>query len=120
MNAINTKSTFLGRCKRCKTPRRIDAPEVSRERRQLGYGRTEVKVFRALPSGRKIEGAAHFFVPCETCAAAGVERHVCMTRLQGSKSEHVCGAKCRNSTGFVCECSCGGANHGVSVTLELA
>lgn len=28
--------------------------------------------------------------------------------------DHKCGAKCLNSKGHVCECSCGGANHGAS------
>ena len=27
-------------------------------------------------------------------------------------TEHKCGAKCVNSKGHVCECSCGGKNHG--------
>jgi len=115
----NTKSTFLGRCRRCKTPRRMDAPEVSRVTSQLGYGRTEIKVFRKLPSGRTIEGASRFYVPCEVCATQGAQRAIEMNRLLGRKSQHVCGAKCRNSTGFVCECSCQGANHGISVSLEV-
>lgn len=32
--------------------------------------------------------------------------------LKGRVTEHVCNAKCRASTGHVCECSCGGKNHG--------
>lgn len=32
--------------------------------------------------------------------------------IKGIKTEHVCGSKCTGSKGHVCECSCGGANHG--------
>ncbi len=28
-------------------------------------------------------------------------------------TKHKCGARCMSSTGHVCECSCGGQNHGV-------
>jgi len=27
-------------------------------------------------------------------------------------SQHKCDARCMNATGFLCECSCGGKNHG--------
>lgn len=41
-------------------------------------------------------------VPCKT-----------MNALVGKFSDkHVCGAKCLNSKGPSCECSCGGKNHG--------
>lgn len=34
-------------------------------------------------------------------------------RFTGRVSDkHTCGAKCRNSTGPSCTCSCGGHNHG--------
>jgi hypothetical protein len=117
---MNTADTFLGKCKRCKTPRRIKAPVARKYQAQLGYGRTEWKVFRALPSGRTIEGGSRFYVVCETCKEQGAQRMVEMNRIQGRKAEHKCGAKCLNSTGFVCECSCGGANHGCGVSLEQA
>lgn len=31
-------------------------------------------------------------------------------------ADHECGAKCLNSKGHVCECSCGGENHGKSAS----
>jgi hypothetical protein len=34
--------------------------------------------------------------------------------LKGRVNEHKCGAKCRTSRGHVCECSCGGKNHGTN------
>lgn len=35
-------------------------------------------------------------------------------RVQGHTTDHKCNAKCLASKGPVCECSCGGANHGSS------
>lgn len=32
--------------------------------------------------------------------------------VKGRKTETPCGAKCLSSKGHVCECSCGGKNHG--------
>ena len=34
--------------------------------------------------------------------------------LRGTTSDHACGARCMGSKGHVCECSCGGANHGTA------
>jgi hypothetical protein len=31
---------------------------------------------------------------------------------KSNPSNHKCGARCMNATGFQCECSCGGKNHG--------
>lgn len=33
---------------------------------------------------------------------------------KSNPSKHVCSAKCRNATGHVCECECGGKYHGVA------
>lgn len=33
-------------------------------------------------------------------------------RVTGRTSHKACGAKCTGATGFVCDCSCGGKNHG--------
>lgn len=45
------------------------------------------------------------------------ERCECGRRLQwkgikGHKNSTPCSVKCTHSKGFVCDCSCGGANHG--------
>ena len=32
---------------------------------------------------------------------------------KSNPSKHVCGAKCRQATGHVCECECGGKFHGI-------
>lgn len=37
------------------------------------------------------------------------------TRIEGHYNpKHVCSAKCMSATGGVCECSCGGENHGAN------
>lgn len=37
------------------------------------------------------------------------------TRIKGTKTDTACGQKCLHSKGHVCECSCGGANHGTGL-----
>ena len=40
-------------------------------------------------------------------------KHVWMRDVKGTyRAEKKCDARCLNSTGHVCECSCGGKNHG--------
>jgi hypothetical protein len=38
-----------------------------------------------------------------------IERRI---EFKSNPSLHVCNAKCMNATGRICECSCGGKNHG--------
>ena len=45
--------------------------------------------------------------PCRGCG-----RPVKFSAIRGVETTHQCGSKCRTSRGHVCECSCGGANHG--------
>ena len=35
-------------------------------------------------------------------------------KVEGKVTGHVCGAKCIGAKSGTCECSCGGANHGIS------
>lgn len=59
---------------------------------------------------REVDGTArdisHDYA-CPTC-----KRHRKSARVEGRVTEHKCGAPCLASKGPVCECSCGGANHG--------
>lgn len=32
--------------------------------------------------------------------------------IKGTKTSEACGSRCRSSKGHVCDCSCGGENHG--------
>jgi hypothetical protein len=57
---------------------------------------------------------AQYRQPCPDC---GREREG--RRIEGRVSEnHKCGAKCRSSKGWQCECSCGGANHGAGFDVQ--
>lgn len=38
-------------------------------------------------------------------------------RIVGRTTEHECDARCMNSRGHVCECSCGGRNHGANLVM---
>lgn len=47
------------------------------------------------------------------CRGCGIERAAKM--VKGTISEkHQCSDRCLSSTGFSCECSCGGTNHGAA------
>lgn len=51
-----------------------------------------------------------FRIDCRKCGEPQTSRMV-----KGKVSQkHECNAKCLSSTGGVCECSCGGKNHGAS------
>jgi hypothetical protein len=45
------------------------------------------------------------------CRGCGIERDAKLIRGRVNPA-HECNAKCLASTGFQCECSCGGKNHG--------
>lgn len=46
-------------------------------------------------------------------ACRGCGNKLRAVRIVGKLStKHTCGTKCLESTGFLCECSCGGRNHG--------
>lgn len=42
----------------------------------------------------------------------GCGERVGLRRVEGNVSEHECDDRCMESTGFKCECKCGGLNHG--------
>ncbi len=48
---------------------------------------------------------------CIACRGCGINRGAAPVRGRISL-RHTCGAKCLESKGFTCECSCGGKNHG--------
>ena len=76
---------WILRCPACKSHRRLEASAV-------------VKRWQGKPDVR-----------CD-CG-----RSMTAKPLRGSVSpDHECGARCLGSKGHVCECSCGGANHGTN------
>lgn len=79
------KSTWIARCPACKAHRRLERGET-------------VDIW----GGR----------PAPHCACG---RTMTARLLRGHVSpDHKCGARCLASKGHVCECSCGGANHGTA------
>lgn len=102
----------FGKCRDCKSAVVVDAKPGN------AY---------LMPSGDSVEIAPYQYarslnmvlVPFHILAQGGYVSCKCgaavrsFSALVGRFSEkHVCGAKCLNSKGPSCECSCGGANHG--------
>jgi hypothetical protein len=103
-------TNYLGSCKGCKGTVRV-SPKVRVQRSSMGYGRTSYRVFVTLPGQtREIESGTtdYFFANC-LCG-----KSVKFNRVRGVVTAHECNAKCLGSKGGVCECSCGGRNHGAS------
>lgn len=89
---------FTGRCKACAGIVSIEA--------------TIEKKFVALPNGARefvyySESLGHHFGAMCLCG-----KRITFIRVRGRVTAHKCGAKCLSSKGHVCECSCGGKNHG--------
>lgn len=113
---------LLGRCKVCRKGFRVSGA-------LRGYAGQDARGFTKLVY--QVDGAmglAHcgswwdgVAVDCPVCAAAGKKspigqpvRLVIKPVLGTFKAEKVCDGRCMGATGHVCECSCGGHNHGAS------
>ena len=46
--------------------------------------------------------------------------HVSGDEIKGVPTSHLCDARCISATGSICECSCGGKNHGGAYDVDLA
>jgi len=62
-------------------------------------------------------GAKHFTGLTASGVRVAVERAI---ERKSNPSNHKCDARCLNATGFRCECSCGGKNHGAGNFTCLA
>ena len=80
------KRTWIARCVNCKAHRRIEAGTV-------------IETWNNRPA---------LECKCE------IGRMMQTKPLRGRVTNHKCNARCLASKGFVCECSCGGKNHGVA------
>jgi hypothetical protein len=101
---------YNGKCKACKRAhsilRTFDCTE----------SRSTVKIERPYRTERET-------TPVNARGVACCGRAVKMLPVKGTKRPEIaCGAKCLNGTGHVCECACGGRNHGAgnSSIIELA
>ena len=101
-------ATYLGKCRSCKCAACITAKVTIRQ--FVGdYGRSKRAVTIVLPHGvtHRTDDSARAFALC-FCGKSQVE----FRRILGRVTEHKCGSRCRSSTSGVCECACGGKNHG--------
>ena len=107
-------ATILYNCKRCKVGKRVEYPIE----RSKGY------FFRKDENGQE-QPSGVWITVCgggqPTQYGGDVEMGLCRVCRKMMtygvlkaylKPEHKCDARCMSSRGPLCECSCGGANHG--------
>lgn len=101
---------YFGKCKACKAPVVVNARQGNVYPMPVGGKFVDnvhcmSSAFTLMPFHVVVsEGyvLCKCGVPCRTLKALSAT----------FSDKHVCGAKCLNSKGPSCECSCGGANHG--------
>ena len=95
---------IIYRCKRksCGKVRRVEYPLLRSV--DLGGGHTR-KIFYRLDLFRGEVLAGHDAVCVCGSQVSGDE-------VKATPSNHPCDPRCINATGSICECSCGGKNHG--------
>lgn len=96
---------YIAKCKACNTVTSAlsvgqDCNRAKSDHRREG---TEPSVYMHPTTGSHV-------LDCRMCGKA---RSAKMVRGKLSV-KHICNAKCMSSTGFQCDCSCGGKNHGAS------
>lgn len=89
-------SRYIATCKACKTHMSTEARDLNTVGEQLGALVRSDRFFWA--------------IPCRSC---GQERKARLVRGTYNPA-HKCNAKCLASHGHVCDCSCGGRNHGTA------
>lgn len=102
---------FLLRCARCKTTKRRDLVH--------SYEQGEPTVYLDMRSPAQIYDSHYIDPLTREPVLPGLAKCTC-GRVFGSVFQVAatmvanvrCGARCRNSKGPTCECSCGGTNHG--------
>lgn len=87
---------WIAKCRNCKVVTSTLASRVNFADRELGA------LF--------LSPAGNWCIKCRCCG-----KNCKATPVQGKISEkHVCNDRCMSSTGTLCECSCGGKNHGAA------
>lgn len=96
-----------GSCRRCgRAHTALVTRTVASTRRSDQVREQSRKVTEKLADGTTWRGV-------ECCGS-----HVSMRPVKGiRRDEIVCGSKCTGSKGHVCECSCGGRNHGAGASV---
>lgn len=103
-------------CKRCKVGKRVEYPEPSPMYKGC-YWRADDAGNRQYP-GAHVQSSGggkppvYAGDPAGLCDSCG--RPMAWGYLQARLVESVkCGARCTHARGHSCDCSCGGANHGI-------
>lgn len=106
-------TTIIYNCKRCKIGRRVEYPEMIRDR---PYRRDPVTgvtypaccYVTAFGGGKPTEYGGDPLGLCPQCGNL-----MSQGKLSGRfVADHVCDSRCTGARGHSCDCSCGGANHG--------
>ena len=90
---------MIGKCKHCKKVHRVEGAWARHmvHKTVAFVGSTEVDLWK----GRW------------QCSVECCRGSVLLMKVQAAAlTTHECGTRCTNATGFLCECSCGGKNHG--------
>jgi hypothetical protein len=112
-----TEEYVLLKCNGCKTKKRItvqkDYEEGFNGRRRVVYYYNGQRVNSYGTELRYNKDNQSFSMDCTPeCYMMPGYRMFFGQRIQGFKNEIPCSKKCLNAAGHVCECSCGGVNHG--------
>ena len=104
---------LIHKCKKCRTIVRttctMEAKSIDNEHPEW-YLR-KVRSYRRINGGNWCES---HYCPLPSVACPGCGQKISGKPIEGRyKSDHPCDARCTGATGHSCECSCGGANHGM-------
>lgn len=99
-------TTFIGKCLKCKVGARFEAETTHR----LGYGNPNSRHWMP-PWGWRAEQCGDGSIGV-SCLCGGWARFY---PLIARVTDHRCDRRCTGAKGHVCECQCGGANHGTGL-----
>jgi hypothetical protein len=90
---------FIGKCDKCGKGFALEGEVVKGEYDTL-----------CIPGHRfRVSSYKGVLETCEICQCGG---HIPLSEIVAKTTNHKCDAKCTNATRHICECSCGGKNHG--------
>lgn len=99
---------IIWKCGRCKT---VVAHDYIATKRLLGHDRIFGNPkWSSVTEAREVNGSlrdSSWDAACPNCKS-----HRKPAVVVGATTDHKCDARCTGSTGPVCDCSCGGKNHG--------
>jgi hypothetical protein len=109
-----TTTGWMHKCPTCKAARRVDWTHSWLQRRFDRYNH-KWNADGVIALGVEAE-FGRTKAPIIRCTCGGTMGG---KRIVSTMSEHKCDARCTHSRGHVCECSCGGENHGKAFSLML-